>query len=79
MAVAFGIFRPNEYYVSTEHATALDGIERFHADKLRLCWADGKPLICDAVGLIDCAAEAGDDGREVNAFGVRDIAFLSES
>jgi len=75
MAVAFGIFRPNERYVPSEHATVLDGRELLNTDKLRLSWADGRPLTCDAIGLLDCASNAGNDGREITAFGVRDGAF----
>ena len=79
MAVAFGIFRPNGDYIPSEHATVLDGRELPNVDRLRIAWADGRPLDCDAVGLLDYATTAGVDDREVTAFGVRDIAFLSGS
>ena len=79
MAVAFGTFRPNEDYIPSEHATVLDGRELLHTDTLRLTWADGRPLACDAVGLLDYATNAGDAGREINAFGVQDNAFSNGS
>ncbi len=79
MAVAFGIFRPNGHYIPNEHATVLEGRELPNSDRLRITWADGRPLACDAVGLLDYATTAGDDGREVTAFGVRDTAFLNGS
>ncbi|MET0307190.1 MAG: hypothetical protein ABW023_00655 [Sphingomonas sp.] len=75
MAVAFGIFRPNEDYIGREHATVLDGVELLHTDKLHLTWPDGRSLICDAVGLVDNAADGGIDSREIVAFGVRDGEF----
>jgi hypothetical protein len=78
MAIAFGIFRPNEAYVSGDHATVLDGRELPNTGKLRVSWGDGQPLTCDAVGLLDYASTAGDDGREVTAFGVRDSAFSDD-
>lgn len=79
MAVAFGIFRPNEDYIPSEHATVLEGCELPNSDRLRVIWADGRPLACDAVGLLDYATTAGVDGREVTAFGVRDTVFLNGS
>lgn len=78
MAVAFGIFRPNEVYTPSDHATVLDGCELQNAGEIRVSWADGKPLTCEAIGLLDYAANAGDDGREITAFGVRDIAFSAD-
>ncbi|WP_404710865.1 hypothetical protein [Sphingomonas sp. MMS24-J13] len=78
MAIAFGIFRPNEVYIPNDHATVLDGRELPNTNKLRLSWADGRPLVCDAVGLLDYAASAGNDGREITAFGVQGSAFSDD-
>lgn len=79
MAVAFGMFHPNGDYMPGEHATVLEGRELPNSDRLRITWTDGKPLACDAVGLLDYATTAGDDAREVTAFGVRDTAFFNGS
>lgn len=79
MAVAFRIFRPNGDYIPSEHATVLEGRDLPNSDRLRVTWADGRPLACDAVGLLDYAKTVGDDGREVTAFGVRDTAFSNGS
>jgi hypothetical protein len=79
MGVAFGVFRPTEAYRPSDHATQVDGNLLDRVVDLRITWADGRRLICDAVGLIDHSLEAGDDGREVTAFGMRDEAFWTGS
>lgn len=75
MGVAFGLFRPTDAYRPFDHATQIDGnlIDRPH--NLKVTWPDGDLLSCDAIGLVDHSNVAGDEGREVTAFGVRDKAF----
>ena len=75
MGVAFGVFRPTDAYRAFDHATQIDGSLIDRPADLRITWADGSLLACDAVGLIDHSSNAGDNGREVTAFGVRDRAF----
>lgn len=79
MGVAFGIFRPTDTYRPSDHATQVDGSLVDHFVDLRVTWADGRLLACDAVGLIDHSSEIGEDGREVTVFGVRDEAFWDGS
>lgn len=75
MGVASGVFRPTDAYRPSDHATQIDGILIERSQDLKVTWPDGDLLSCDAVGLIDHSTCAGDEGREVTAFGVRDDAF----
>ena len=70
MAVAGGLFRPASNYNAQEHATELDGITVTQSAKLSLCWDDGRPLHCELVTLVDWSREAGEEGREIAAYGV---------
>jgi hypothetical protein len=79
MGIAFGVFRPTGAYRRSDHATQIDGSLIDRPVDLRVTWADGRLLACDAVGLIDHSSDAGDDGLEVTAFGVRDEAFWNGS
>jgi hypothetical protein len=78
MGVAFGVFRPVDEYRPSDHATQMDGNLTDRPIDLRITWTDGRLLVCDAVALIDHSSTAGDDGREVTAFGVRDEAFWND-
>jgi hypothetical protein len=75
MAVAGGLFCPTSNYNAREHATELDGIITTPATKLSLCWDDGRPLHCEVVTLVDWSREAGEEGREIAAYGVVDSDF----
>jgi hypothetical protein len=79
MAVAGGIFRPTSNYKPQEHATELDGINLTQPTKLRLAWADGRPLDCELVTLVDWSRDVGEDGREIAAYGVLNSSFADGS
>jgi hypothetical protein len=73
MGVAGGTFRPNCNYDPARHAYQLDEVSLIDSpSRIPVVARDpnGALIECSGVGIVDCASDLGDDGREVEVLGI---------
>ncbi len=76
MGVAGGTFLATEAYVTSEHAALVEGERPSRQPVLQAKAPNGEAISCEVVAIIDYSATVGEDGREVELYGLDLVRYF---